>query len=83
MIRYLTRTEQPWSWEDVEVVGTLVSVGRGKIVLEARRRFDIPVEAPRSLGSALGKLVGVSLIDGQVRWRLIEAGPGSREGKRP
>jgi hypothetical protein len=57
-----------------EVVGKLVAVKRnGKIVIEVTRRFEIPVEgAPRSLRGAVGKVVGVMIIGGQVRWRLVE-----------
>jgi len=57
-----------------EVVGKLVAVSRnGVAVIEARRRFEIPVEgAPSSLRSAVGKVVGVMIIDGQVRWRLVK-----------
>ena len=65
MTRNLARIEQHSYWEDAEVVGTLISV-KGKKVLETRRRFEIPVEAPRSLGRVLGRLVGVAIIDGQV-----------------
>ncbi len=55
-----------------EVIGTLISVRRGKVVIEARRRFEIPVdEAPRSLRSAVGMKVGILLIDGQMRWRFL------------
>ncbi|MDG6954660.1 MAG: hypothetical protein JRN33_06750 [Nitrososphaerota archaeon] len=67
----------------IEVIGTLVSVSRGKIVLEAKRRFEISVEASPSLKRARGKRVGVAVIDGQVRWRLVEAAPGTGEGGRP
>ncbi|MDV3278374.1 MAG: hypothetical protein LYZ69_07930 [Nitrososphaerales archaeon] len=65
-----------------EVVGKLIAVNRnGVAVIEARRRFEIPVEgAPSSLRSAVGKVVGVMIIDGQVRWRLVNVstnrGPG-------
>ena len=57
-----------------EVVGKLVGVNRnGMLVIEVTRRFEIPVEGtPRSLRSAVGKVVGVMIIDGQVRWRLVE-----------
>jgi len=57
-----------------EVVGKLVGVKRnGMVVIEVTKRFEIPVEgAPRSLRSAVGKVVGVMIIDGEVRWRLVE-----------
>ena len=59
-----------------EVLGKLISVRRGKVVIEARRRFEIPaVEAPRSLRNALGTQVGILLIDGKVRWRFVRASP--------
>ena len=58
-----------------EVVGKLIAVNRnGLAVIEATRRFEIPVEgAPSSLRSAVGKVVGVMIIGGQVRWRLVKA----------
>ncbi len=66
-----------------EVVGKLIAVNRnGVAVIEATRRFEIPMEGtPSSLRSAVGKVVGVVIIDGQVRWRLVkvstnQAGPG-------
>ena len=83
MTRNLARIEQLSYWEDAEVVGTLISVNRGKIVLEARRRFEIPVEAPTSLRRVLGRIVGVAIIDGQVRWRLVENPPEPGRGERP
>jgi len=57
-----------------EVVGKLVGVKRnGMAVIEVTKRFEIPVEgAPSSLRSAVGKVVGVMIIEGQVRWRLVE-----------
>ena len=68
-----------------ELVGKLVAVNRnGLAVIEATRRFEIPVEgAPSSLRSAVGKVVGVMIIDGQVRWRLVEAAPNPDKGGRP
>ena len=83
MTRNLLRAEPLRSWEDAEVIGTLISVGAGEIVLEARRRFEIRGRAPKSLKDVIGKLVAVALIDGQVRWRLVEAAPESGEGGRP
>jgi hypothetical protein len=69
-----------------EVVGKLVAVNRnGVAVIEATRRFEIPVEGtPGSLRSAVGKVVGVMTIDGQVRWRLVkvstdQGGPGDMD----
>ena len=85
-------TEQPTgaAWEGrmaasgaVEVIGTLVSVSEGKVVLEARRRFEISVDASPSLKRALGKLVGVVVIDGRVTWRLVETSSGNGDGGRP
>jgi hypothetical protein len=88
-----TEAEQPMEavfWESrtpastaIEVIGTLVSVSRGKIVLEAKQRFEISVEAAPSLRRALGKLVGVAVIDGRVRWRLVETTPEREMGGRP
>ena len=68
-----------------EVVGKLIAVNRnGLAVIEATRRFEIPVEgAPRSLRSAVGKVVGVTVIGGQVRWRLVEVAPEHGRGGRP
>lgn len=68
-----------------EVVGKLVAVNRnGLAVIEAIRRFEIPVEGtPRSLRSAVGKVVGVMIIGGRVRWRLMEVAPEPRKGRRP
>ena len=68
-----------------EVVGKLVAVNRnGLAVIEATRRFEIPVEgAPSSLRSAVGKMVGVMIIGGQVRWRLVDTVPNPPEGERP
>ncbi len=66
-----------------EVIGILVAVDDEKITVEARRRFEIPVEAPASLRSALGKLVGVVIVDGQVRWKLMEAALEPGKGERP
>ena len=67
-----------------EVVGKLIAVNRnGLAVIEATRRFEIPVEGePSSLRSAVGKMVGVMIIDGQVRWRLVKAPANSRRLKR-
>jgi hypothetical protein len=66
-----------------EVVGKLVAVNRNDVaVIEATRKFEIPVEGtPSSLRSAVGQMVGVMIIDGQVRWRLVkvatnQGGPG-------
>ena len=67
----------------VEVIWTLVSVSGGKVVLEARRRFEISVDASPSLRRALGKLVGVVVIDGRFSWRLVETMSGNRKGGRP
>lgn len=67
--------------EDAEVIGTLISVGAGEIVLEARRRFEIRAKAPKSLSNVLGKLVGVAIIDGQVRWRLVETSSAPGRGE--
>ena len=67
----------------MEVIGTLVSVSQGKVVLEARRRFEISVDASPSLKRALGKLVGVVVIDGRVTWRLVETSSGNGDGGRP
>ncbi|MDG6921100.1 MAG: hypothetical protein JRN59_06195 [Nitrososphaerota archaeon] len=68
-----------------EVVGKLVAVDRnGLAVIEATRRFQIPVEgAPSSLRSAVGKVVGIMIIDGQVRWRLVDTAPSPLEGESP
>ena len=85
-------TEQPKeaAWEGriaapgaVEVIGTLVSVSEGKVVLEARRRFEISADASPSLRRALGKLVGVVVIDGRVSWRLVETTSGNWKGGLP
>ena len=67
-----------------ELVGKLVAVNKnGLAVIEATRRFEIPVEgAPSALRSAVGKVVGVIIIGGQVRWRLVKAAPNP-EGGRP
>ncbi len=65
-----------------EVVGKLVAVDRNGVVIEATRKLEIPVEAtPSSLRSAVGKMVGVMVIDGELRWRLVkvaanQGGPG-------
>lgn len=67
----------------VEVVGILVSAGREKVILEARHRFEIRARAPKSLVDALGKVVGVAVIDGQVRWRLVEVAPEPGKGEQP
>lgn len=83
MTRNSSRTERPSYWEDAETVGTLISVNEGKIVLEARRRFEIQAKAPMSLRNALGKVVGVAVIDGRVRWRLVETKPEPGDGGRP
>ena len=83
MTRNLAHVESLRFWEDAETIGTLVSVDQEKIVLEARHRFEIQAEAPRSLRNVLGKLVGVAIIEGQVRWRLVEAAPETGEGGRP
>jgi hypothetical protein len=82
MTRNLTEIEQLSHWEDVEAVGILISVNDGKIVLEARRRFEIQAKAPTSLRNALGKVVGVAVIDGRIRWRLVETTPEPGEGGR-
>lgn len=68
-----------------EVVGKLVAVNRnGLAVIEATRRFEIPVEgAASSLRGAVGKVVGVMVIGGQVRWRLVDSAANSAEGERP
>ena len=68
-----------------EVVGKLVAVNRnGLAVIEATRRFEVPVEgAASSLRSAVGKVVGVMVIGGQVRWRLVDTAPNPSEGERP
>ena len=68
-----------------EVGGRLVAVNRnGLAVIEATRRFEVPVEgAASSLRSAVGKVVGVMVIGGQVRWRLVDSAPNLREGERP
>ena len=68
-----------------EVVGKLVAVNRnGLAVIEATRRFEIPVgRAPSSLRSAIGKVIGVMVIGGQVRWRLVEVAPEPAKGGRP
>ena len=68
-----------------EVVGKLVAVDRnGLAVIEATRRFAIPMGgAPSSLRGAVGKVVGVMVIGGQVRWRLMEVAPESGKGGRP
>jgi hypothetical protein len=68
-----------------EVIGKLIAVNRnGVAVIEATRRFEIPAEgAPSSLRSAVGKVVGVMVIDGKVRWRLVETTPEPGEGGRP
>lgn len=59
-----------------EFVGTLVAVGHGKITIEVRRRFEIPVDGvPDSLCRAVGKVVGVTIIDGKARWRLVDIPP--------
>ena len=85
-------TEQPMeaAWEGriaapgaVEVIGTLVSVSGGKVVLEAKQRFEISVDASPSLSRALGKLVGVVVIDGRVSWRLVKITSGNGKGGRP
>jgi hypothetical protein len=83
MTRNSAGTEQHSHWEDAEAVGILISVNNGKIVLEARRRFEIREKAPTSLMNALGKVVGVAVIDGRIRWRLVEVTPEPREGRRP
>ena len=77
----MVRTESLRLWKDAEAIGTLTSVDHEKIVLEARRRFEIQAKAPRSLRNALGKLVGVAVIEGQVRWRLVEAAPEPEKGE--
>ena len=57
-----------------EYIGTLVAVDGEKITIDARRRFEIQVEdAPSSLRGAIGKKVGVLVMDGKVRWRLVDA----------
>jgi hypothetical protein len=83
MTRNLTGIEQLSHWEDAEAVGILISVNDGKIVLEARRRFEIRAKAPTSLRNALGKVVGVAVIDGRIRWRLVETAPEPGEGGPP
>lgn len=80
----MLRTERVCLETDSEVVGTLVAVGRGKMVVEARRRFEISVDnEPLSLRSAVGKVVGVIIVNGQVRWRLMEAAPEPGKGEPP
>ena len=68
-----------------EVVGKLVAINRnGLAVIEATRRFEIPAEgAPRSLRNAVGKVVGVMIIGGRVKWRLVEVAPEPGKGGRP
>ena len=66
-----------------EVIGTLVAVDDEEITIETRHRFEIPGEAPALLRRALGKLVGVVVTDGQVRWRLMEAAPEPGKGEPP
>ena len=68
-----------------EVVGKLVAVNRnGLAVIEATRRFEVSVEgAPRSFRNAVGKVVGVMIIGGRVRWRLVEVAPEPGKGGRP
>ena len=68
-----------------EVVGKFVAINRnGLAVIEATRRFEVPVEgAPKSLRSAVGKVVGVMIIGGWVRWRLVEVAPEPGKGGRP
>jgi hypothetical protein len=83
MTRNLPGIEQLSRWGDAEAVGILISVNDGKIVLEARRRFEIRTKAPTSLRNALGKVVGVAVIDGRIRWRLVETMPELGEGRRP
>jgi hypothetical protein len=83
MTRNLTGIERLSHWEAAEAVGILISVNDGKIVLEARRRFEIRAKAPTSLRNALGKVVGVAVIDGRIRWRLAETAPEPTEGGPP
>jgi hypothetical protein len=68
-----------------EVIGKLIAVNRnGVAVIEATHRFEIPAEgAPSSLRSAVGKVVGVMIIDGKVRWRLVGTAPERGKGGRP
>jgi hypothetical protein len=68
-----------------EVIGKLIAVNRkGVAVIEATRRFEIPAGgAPSSLRSAVGKVVGAMIIDGKVRWRLVETTPERGKGGRP
>lgn len=67
-----------------EVVGTLAAVDDEKITIDVKRRFEIQAEnVPGSLRRAIGKTVGVLVMDGQVRWRLVEAAPGPGEGESP
>ena len=63
-----------------EVVGKLVRVKRnGMVVIEVTKKFEIKVEgAPGSLRNVVGKVVGVMIIDGQVRWRLVKASDSRR-----
>lgn len=57
----------------MEIVGTLVAVRQGKVVIEARRRFEISMQSiPSTLRNAVGKVVGVAIVDGNARWRLVE-----------
>ena len=67
-----------------EVVGTLVAVDDGKITVDVRRRFEIQAEiVPGSLRKAIGNTVGVLVVDGRVRWRLVETRLEPGRGERP
>jgi hypothetical protein len=69
---------------ETEIIGTLVSARRGKAVIEARRRFEISMrEMPCSFRNAVGKVVGVAIIDGEARWRLVESPAEPERPKRP
>jgi hypothetical protein len=67
-----------------ETIGTLAAVDDEKITVETRLRFKIPVAgAPALLRSAIGKKVGVLVIDGRVRWRLVEPAREPGRGEQP
>ena len=67
-----------------EVIGTLAAVDDEKITIDVKRRFEIQAEnVPGSLRRAIGKTVGVLVMDGQIRWRLVEAAPEPGEGEFP
>ncbi len=65
-----------------EVVGKLIVINRnGMAVIEATRRFEVPVEGKtaRSMRAAVGKEVAVLCIDGKTtRWRLAGVCPAKR-----